>query len=783
MGLFSTKKKVYVSSTVYKIVDDGTEQKSFMRELVATTALSNTANTSFAEALVATLQNGPRSRQKSFFRWAKNNFDFGLPRAAIDYTAVINDAAMEAQIHTAVFAGNADINVVLNEAFLDNADESYYAEEWLYANRPELALLDWAADVDPDTNDIWIQYPPGTEYLGNPITNDSFNVPGFNSSNNVIVAYYQYETISTGVISPAQAYVYLIGSGNATLDNYRVELTDGASAREFYPFIPLRVDNKSVFDAAAITKPKEEIIRKAWDKALGSDIQDAIDEINSNPDVNEIDYAYMVQGVCLNTDSPFEQQYLFEFFRGLVGSQGYGGSEYSSYTAANDALGYHARTLANTFEELNTAAANDPSNPGFLTGVSPASQSRAPRITNIHLTLPTAELGVLDMRISWSDISEETKPGVMYHGARVGDIQIGRSTTFGQRVELPFMFGDFYSMSNVSGIVIRKQISLNEYVEVTCRGLLHKNLIYKGKSVDITAEEALSDPDDSGFVIPLHEPTLRRLGGVRATEIAKESYVIIFNSYKVVKKKWYQSGIFKFILAVVIVVIAVVLTVVFAPAGSAAASGGYGLLGANAAIGASLGFTGLMAIAIGAAVNAIAAAIVIQLVGKVSTAVLGEQIGRIITMVSAALIALGSGPGGFGFGNISSNIGNMAAIDKLAMMTNAAADIVGIFTQGQLDEIMAAAKKATEDYDAQLKEIETLMEQFSNTGLIDPMMFTDFTNPLDAIKLMGENFAMPPTFGEQPEDFIRRTLMTSSDLIELSNAMVTEFVDATLTLP
>lgn len=784
MSLFSTKKKVYVSSTVYKLNEDS-PNKSFMKEVIASTAISNSANTSFAEAIQDSLRFGPRASQRSFFRWAKDNFDLAMPRAAIDYNEVIDYDALKAQILTDVFADDSDILIDVYEAFIDNADESYYAEQWVYENRPELALLDWAADVDPVTNEILIQYPPGTMYLGSPITTDEFTVTGFNSSHAVIVTYYRAQTISTGIYTPAQVYIYKLGDGVTDLDAYRIELTDGSAAREFYPFIPLRINNKSVFHATSPAKPHEALITKAWKKALGTDIATAISEIDGNPDVNEIDYAYLVFGVSLNTESAVEREYLFEFFRGIASSQGPSSDAYGVFEATNDALGYHPR-FNNGNVALNTRATQTLGNLGYLSGVDIGTESVAPLLTNIHLTIPSPDFGVLDMRISWSDIWEEQITGQLFFGAKTGDIQIGRTQTFRQTTQLDFLNGPGIFLSDVSGITIGKQISSQEYILVHCVGLQHKNLIYKGKSVDITAEEAMSDPDASGFVIPLHEPTLKRMGSVKATGVARESYVMVFNSYQVVKKKWYQSGFFGFILAIVVIVVVTIITVITAGAGTpAAAATGSGILGSAAAVGAALGFSGLLAIAVGAAANAIAAMIVLQIVNVAGSAVFGDKIGRILTAVVAVMITLGTGANGFSFENLSQGLGwsNMAAIDKLALMTNSASDLIGSIQQEKLADILGKTKNVLEDYKEEMNKLQDLMKDLIGDGILNPRMLTDFTDPLQEWNQMGEKWKMGAFFGETPDDFLNRTLLTATDLIEISEKTISNFVEAALTLP
>ena len=775
MGLFSTKKKIYVSSTVYKVVDDGSDRADFVRETIAGVALTGDGKTSYADALQAGIRNGPRSIQRGFFRWAKTNLDPGMPRAAINYTETIDDIALAAEILSSEFAGDTANTINILNSFIDNADESYYAEQWIYENEPEKALLAWASDADPVTDDIYIQWPDETS--------TTINVPGLDSSIDVLVAYY---TVTNGeVTSNTKVFIYVLGSGNTALDNRKIQVSSGSGVREFYPFLPIRINNVSVFDPGSPALPYEAAIRKAWKKAMGTDMQLAIDQVDSNPEVGDIDYAYLVFGVCLNTTDKAEKAYIYEFFKLLEERQTLPSSAFNTWATTNDTYGYHTR-FEEGLEQVNSAAINSGANPGFIEGATPAAYGTAPRLEEVHLTLPSSAFGVLDMKITWGNIAEQTHTGVAKYGAKVGDVFILHGYQINNQIEMPFFEGFNIYVNYASGIAIRKQISPNQYSEILIDGLLHKNLIYKNKEVVISGQEALQDSDDSGFIIPLHEPTLKRLGAVKATDVAKESFLMVFNSYQVVKKKWYQSGIFGFILAVIVIVVAVVITVITAGAGSpAAAAAGAGILGSAAAVGGALGFTGLLAIAIGAAANAIAAMIVLQLVNVAGSAVFGEKIGRILTAVAAVIMTLGTGPNGFSFDNVMSSAGwgNMAAIDKLALMTNAASDLVGSIQQDQLEGILKKTQNVLEEYNEEMDKLEELMKELDTDGIIDPSMLVDFTSPLQEWNQMGQTWQRAAFFGETPQDFLDRTLLSGSDLIELSHSMVTDFVDAALTLP
>jgi len=64
---------------------------------------------------------------------------------------------------------------------------------------------------------------------------------------------------------------------------------------------------------------------------------------------------------------------------------------------------------------------------------------------------------------------------------------------------------------------------------------------------------------------------------------------------------------------------------------------------------------------------------------------------------------------------------------------------------------------------------QAFLEKFGyGSALIDPMMFVDSTNHL---------------INESRDTFLTRTLMTGSDIAELSNELLSGFTDHTLKLP
>ena len=106
-----------------------------------------------------------------------------------------------------------------------------------------------------------------------------------------------------------------------------------------------------------------------------------------------------------------------------------------------------------------------------------------------------------------------------------------------------------------NAIRLTHQISDTEWEALEIIGAVHDNLIYNNKSVTITATEALLDNEESGFLLPIHYATYREMSLVDATQLGTQTSFMVLNSYKVVKKKWYQTGFFKLVVFVAVIAV------------------------------------------------------------------------------------------------------------------------------------------------------------------------------------------------------------------------------------
>lgn len=629
-------------------------------------------------------------------------------------------------------------------------------------------VLDPDLVTGPNEKETWVYKK--TEYMGadpTPGTDRNYSVKSTmtlieirDPVPTVIERKYQIDTqnLYSQSWSETKMFIYQIGSGNIVLDNLVLEETNEG---EYLPFIPIRIDNK--FLSETYEPDAYELAKKAYRKTGAGNLDKIIDKIEDNEDLEDIDYAYIVYGVSLNVLENTAREYLYRYFHKLMESQTSNGLDYAIYQAALS--GY-----TDAIDDWNAwkAAQEDPGDPLYGTP-EPAipTQPSAPETT---ITIKSnGSYGInLNMQIAWQLIEETTGTGLAKPDAKKGEIWLTvEANPPGQPkkiyVNKQLINADGYDNTTFS---ITWQIDNGSWKKLTVIGAVHKNNIYNNKSVFITGKEALEDDEESGFLVPVHMATLREMRLVDSTQMATACTFIVFNSYKVVKQKWYQTGIFKILAFVVIIAISVALP------GSGAALGG--LLGANAAVGAALGLSGLMGAIIGAIANAIAAMIVMRILSTVSTLVLGDKLGALFAAV-LSVVVMQIGTGLMNGASMSAIWGNMMSAQNLMGLTNAIGGGVSAYIGASVAEIQAKIIKMNEDYNKESKAIsQRYAEEFGyGKAVINPMSLTDST--VGNMGITGGNDG----HSESSAEFLIRTLLTGSDIAEMSMSMLTNFVELT----
>ena len=824
MGIFGSRKKTYVSSVVYNMAGDELKRPNYLK----TTVLSSILNgrPSISDDIVGSYLEGPGMRFRSFYKWADRT----------DYNDVIGLVT-----GTILTGNNLDQEVLVDElpvslgstanlqtARIGEADYSFWADQWISENFPDRLTSTYTSDLNQETNEITITWvdettdsfmpvnydPQGTylyavytELTGEEVmpveegdveeldpldpwpdttgwtkisedTEDDVTTtvweretymgqaPDRDATYTLKETMTWWENIVTGdreyridtqityhsARSPMKVFIYKYGDGNSVLD---AMFAPSDALGSFYPFIPFRLDNKFVSETYLPTVYAQ--AKKGYKKATTGKFDEMIENLADNEDLDDIDYAYCVFGVSLNVLENASRKYVYRFFREIMDDFPVSGGGYSAWQAAWTA----ADASMQTWVAWSTAQSdeNDP-----LFGTPEPARLPYPEMPSNSIRVSSGSNPVMnyDMTISWATMTETTGTGLLKPDAKRDELwfTIGATENYQETIwgEQGGVWGAIIgnTISNDS-IVLNWQVTPTTWRRLQIRGLKHRNLIYGGKSVDISAKEALEDVDESGFIIPLHDGVYRAMGLKDGTQMTTACSFMVFNCYQVVKKKWYQTGIFAVIASIVIIIV----SIYFPPAGGAAG----GVFGTNVAVGAALGFTGAAAVIAGAVANAIAAMLIVRAITAGATALFGDKWGAIIGAV-ASVIALKVGSAMAQGQSFASSFGGMMRADNILKLTNAVGQGYAGYVNAASAEFVQQTQQVLEDYKDESRKIAEMWQQNlgSNRGIIDPLEITG-------------------VFGvtmESVDSFLQRTLMTGSDVADMSLSMLTNFVDMTL---
>tara|TARA_R110000850_G_scaffold233967_3_gene358870 strand:+ start:13978 stop:16269 length:2292 start_codon:yes stop_codon:yes gene_type:complete len=753
MGLFSSKTEIYVSSSVYNLAGEYTQRSSKVFQSLVLGSIMNSSGESKSKIIHRGLVGSQASAQKRFFSWAKSNYALGMPKGYVTKNVEVSAEKVRSGLES-VISLNRNQSIEIVAAVIDNADEKYIAEGWVRANRPWLEDEQWISEYNPDTAKIDISFGAnlGVSIDGPP----AFYEGVTNPNKRLLYIGYRIATrdldtqvVTTGVDT---LYVYSLGSGNVVFDTLQKE--DSEEVPEFFPAIPLRLDNQSVADLDEFAAAK-----KAFRKLTNTKIETLLEQVEDNDNIDDIDFCFVVLGVSLNTQDMSAKRYLYEFFQELMTIQK------SSLTFREILEGSKAQEVQQVVYDRwgNAQKSAAYTHPTFGDLAPFQSGSYIPTINRLRVVME--DLPSFDMELEWNSVNEFRRSGNagVYEGSP-GKTSVGDVVIFVDDVLLGRILNEITSRySNVTSkiLVIRHQISKMIYRELRIEGLVHVNTVYRGTKVRITVPEALDDEEESGFLIPLHRPTLKKLGTRRELQLCSANSYLLFNTYQKVKIRWYQRGLFKLILLAGSIALSVVTA-----GGSLALAGG--VLGTNLAVGAALGVVGAAAAIAGAVANAVAAMILSMVIQKASTAIFGEKFGAIIGAI-ATFAGMTYASHFAATGNFNVDWGQLMNIQNLQGLTNAVTRGYGMFMQADTAALYEQMQELQESNADAMEEIQKLSEEILGmTGeQIDPNMLSDARE----------------YFGESSETFLSRTLLTGSDLAEITHALIEDFSTISLKLP
>lgn len=587
----------------------------------------------------------------------------------------------------------------------------------------------------------------------------------------VLVPVKRYRKSSTRITTrrygPLKMFIYKVGSGVESLDSL---VQRSVAEIDWLPFIPIRLNNKFVRDFS--DNDLHTWCTKAFRKAFGrrTKIDAIVESLEENKSLKDIDFAHIAFGVSLNTTSQWGKQYIYEYLRQLSIASGQNSNTVAAYKQQYQAHVAYIKATQGWNESQESSWGRNQKKPAYVPmPVRPkGSITFRSKDTSLHFR----------QVFQFEFLYEETGPGrLLVEGkpASVGQMWWGVLEDFEEAAELEDMRGQVGGMQSFlrrtlskyrGAVALNWQESSRVWRRMVISNGQHLNYAYKTNVVKTYAVEAIKETDEeSGFFFPLNMAIFRKMGIVDGTEMSNCSAYLILNSYKVVKKKWYQSGIFAVIVAIVVVVV----SIYFPPAGGAAG----GVLGTNVAVGTAIVGAGASAAVIamvGAVANAIAGAILGAILTRVATKVFGNSIlGQLFAVVAVMMIgnyqaaaSNGSSPLSF-----SESFGSMMRAENLLKLSMSAVNGYSEYINKSTMHILAEAKELQEAYSAETRRIQEMyVEQFGAGKVIDPMAFTS----------AGQGRV------ESVDTFLSRTLMTGMDIAETTHNMLSEFASLTLTL-
>lgn len=719
---------VSVASVVYNLAGDEAERPNYLKTLVVRNVLSG-AKEGIGETLNAGYLNGPAIKLRSFYRWAayENNYDqVGLPTGDLKI-----DGDLDPEDVAPFVDVPAGYTAWVQRADIGSADPARWAEQWILVNEPDKIEIGWTAEYVATSSEIIISFEDATT--------ETFAVTDFSYIGRYIYVYY---TLIDGsdVVEDTFMFIYRIGSGNAALDDL---IENSANYGEFFPFIPIRINNQFISDTHKPLVYKQ--TKKAFRKVTDSSLDKLVEQIADNDDIGDIDHAYVTFGASLNTRENAARKYIYLFFEVLQTFQ-YGDSDkFQDWLDRNEQNEIDWNIWYDWFLDPVGPEPNKPKAPGLGSNV-------------VRISGTSDLTAQYDVRLTWRYIQNYSGSGLSKAGAKPGDVWFKH-----QRTDPVY---ERYYQARQDRWVVRKigeyhtmraywQRTDGTYTYLEVVGMEHKNFIYSGNAVISNTKQALQDTEESGFIIPLHEETFRKMSLVDSSQMGTSCIFVVFNCYEARKTRWYETGLFKIFIVIAIAIV----SALFTPAG-------FGLLGTYLSVGTALGFTGITAVIVGSVVNALAALVLATILEKTLSG-----LGVVGTVLSAVIMILaGQVAQSFASGSLAINWGAFLRVDNLMQLTNAfgqgVANMINADTMGMQQEWLDFQENAKREAE---KIQQAYFEEFGyGAAVIDPFMFVDSQNSPSA---------------ESSSTFLTRTLMTGSEIAQMSKDLLYEFPALSLKLP
>lgn len=473
-------------------------------------------------------------------------------------------------------------------------------------------------------------------------------------------------------------WAYKIGSGTYPILDGLVN-QPGQTFGEFFPYLYFRHAKTAIGDDKGSAAYKS---AKRMGRILGLNYLDVHDAIHENPDIDDVEQAIMMFAVPMATDDPLEIRYLFDFMKKMYFTQE---RQFQFPSSAG-------------LVSVNTGRNNSTRN-GII-------------IKDALFEFALRHDGIFKRWVAGS----------------IGSVGSYTRTYRTESRSHTVSYGDGYE-STISEVIpvhtLRKQINSSMYEEIEVWGMKTVFKVFE-------QYETTGDEEDEIFIIPIDRSITKKYSMRDKEVLYARGMHYVFNSRVVVKLKWYQTGIFQVIMAIVAIVL-----IIWTSGQSIVAWANALAAGGAAAIGA---------------LTVLLEKILISFALKMFVKEIGTELAFLLAIAAFLLGAY----------NAISTGGTAGApwVDTLVNLGNGLTNAIGSALKDMMGDLLNEQTQFVTD----AKEKMELLEQQQS--------------------LLDQNVHLSPfvVFGETPNEFFNRTVH-SGNIGVMSIEAVTNYVQVALTLP
>jgi len=334
-----------------------------------------------------------------------------------------------------------------------------------------------------------------------------------------LVVSYREQNGAGVVIKNATPWVYQINTGLYPELNRSANII---TPDEYFPVVPIRYNNTDL-----VTPKSGELYTtsKALLNVLKIDIHQLADKLNANPSLKDIDHAYVMFGIDLQTKHEGCLRYLHKFFDQLWALAVVDESDFLTNIGGTPQYGM---TPLNEFPIRYRNSTDD-----------------------INFT----EYG-LNLTVSFDYISSEYLPGTIGNG-NIRNVR-KEFSTYTVQINTGRYTYDETGYDPPVPIILNQKRGIVYFYKQVAPGVVHKigvynlavtNLIYprRDKAVVTNLLEVINDDDEHNLVIPVQYNLIMSMHADDRNAILAESFILVINSIVKVSTKWYESKWFRFV--------------------------------------------------------------------------------------------------------------------------------------------------------------------------------------------------------------------------------------------